>query len=107
MRTRRAAKEREPRIEPRPECLVSRPDILRDVAPIPAARTTSVVVPVYNSASSLQMLVDRLRTVLGPIVAAFEIVLINDASRDDSWQVIDELSKLDSRVRGIDLARNH
>jgi glycosyltransferase involved in cell wall biosynthesis len=76
------------------------------MAPNPVARTISVVVPVYNSASSLNMLVDRLQTVLGPIVPAFEIVLVNDASRDDSWQVIDERSKLDARVRGIDLARN-
>ena len=45
----------------------------------------SVVVPVYNSDATLDELVARLVRVVGPMVADFEIVLVNDGSRDQSW----------------------
>ena len=62
--------------------------------------------PVYNSAATLGVLVERLSTALQPLISEFEIVLVNDASRDHSWNVIEQLSLADPRVRGIDLARN-
>lgn len=62
--------------------------------------------PVYNSAATLGMLVERLSAALQPVISEFEIVLVNDASRDHSWNVIEQLSLADPRVRGIDLARN-
>ena len=62
--------------------------------------------PVYNSAATLGVLVERLSTALQPLISEFEIVLVNDASRDHSWNVIEQLSLADPHVRGIDLARN-
>jgi glycosyltransferase involved in cell wall biosynthesis len=76
------------------------------VAPIQPSKTVSAIVPVYNSAATLAVLVDRLGASLRPLVSDFEIVLVNDASRDDSWSVIEQLSRCNPRVRGIDLARN-
>jgi glycosyltransferase involved in cell wall biosynthesis len=67
----------------------------------------SVVVPVYNGAAALPELVARLATVLAHRAPHSEIVLVNDGSRDASWQVILELAARDPRVRGIDLMRNY
>src|SRR6266496_549879 len=68
----------------------------------------SVVVPVYRSAEILPALVDRIATALGGSAAAgnFEIVLVCDASRDRSWDVIESLARDHRFVRGICLRRN-
>jgi len=65
-----------------------------------------VVVPVYNGQATLTELVTRLGIVLAGISAPFEVLLINDGSKDRSWNVIRELSKNHDWVRGIDLTRN-
>lgn len=65
----------------------------------------SVVVPVYNNAGSLDELVARLRMVLEDI-APFEIILVDDGSRDDSWLVADALAGADQRVVAMRLSRN-
>lgn len=67
----------------------------------------SVVVPVYNSESSLNELVDRLRATLETQTDKYEVILVNDGSRDNSWQVVDKLAKEFAFVRGIDLMRNY
>ncbi|SRR5579875_151834 len=67
----------------------------------------SVVVPVYNAMASLPELVSGISGVLAGRCDEFEVVLVNDASTDGSWQVIRELSSQDSRVRGINLMRNY
>ncbi len=69
----------------------------------------SVVVPVYNGAAALPELVSRLRAVLAGLTPATEILLVNDGSRDASWQAITELAadERPPRVRGIDLRRNY
>jgi len=65
----------------------------------------SVVVPVYNSAVSLPTLVQRLAAALQG--RSYEVVLVNDGSRDDSWSVIRRLSEDSGRVRGLNLMRNY
>lgn len=72
----------------------------------PKVHRISVVVPVYNSSSLLPKLVKELEAVLPDCSTGFEIILVNDASRDQSWEVISELSKSHQRVRGINLMRN-
>jgi len=69
--------------------------------------SVSVVVPVHNSEGSLPTLVDRLQQVLPSIASAFEIILVNDGSRDHSWQVIVDLVSKYPTVQGIDLMRNY
>jgi glycosyltransferase involved in cell wall biosynthesis len=71
------------------------------------ALAVSVVVPVYNGAATLQELAARLESVLASRAPASEILLVNDGSRDASWQVILELAARWQRVRGIDLMRNY
>ncbi|MEJ7813228.1 MAG: glycosyltransferase family 2 protein [Gemmatimonadaceae bacterium] len=67
----------------------------------------SVVVPVYNSEQSLRPLVERLATVLPTLARRAELILVNDGSRDRSWEVVRELSAAHDWVRGIDLMRNY
>lgn len=67
----------------------------------------SVVIPVYNSAEMLPGLVDRLGRVLEQVASAFEVILINDGSRDASWQIIKQLSRKHAWVVGIDFMRNY
>ncbi len=66
----------------------------------------TVLIPVYNSAATLKPLLTRLQTVLLGLNTEFEIIMINDGSPDQSWALIQELSQLNSRVRGINLMRN-
>ena len=69
-------------------------------------RSLSVVVPVYNSADVLPTLVGRLEPVLRGLTDQFELVFVNDGSRDGSWEVIADLERRYDWVRGIDLMRN-
>ncbi len=68
--------------------------------------TCSVVIPVYNSERSLPLLVERLHAVLPALCSQYEIILVNDDSRDGSWSAIQALCAGDPRVLGIDLMRN-
>src|SRR5262249_24349945 len=65
----------------------------------------SAVIPVYNSEPSLPGVVERLEKVLRGLGENFEIVLVNDGSRDRSWETISELSRHKSWDRGIRLIR--
>jgi undecaprenyl-phosphate 4-deoxy-4-formamido-L-arabinose transferase len=67
----------------------------------------SVVVPVYNGSDTLSMLVDEVGKVLPNVADAFELVLVNDGSPDQSWRVISDLARSYPWVRGIDLMRNY
>jgi glycosyltransferase involved in cell wall biosynthesis len=73
----------------------------------PAPLDLSVVVPVYNGAASLPELIARLTPVLEALAVRWEVVLVNDGSRDASWQAVVELARREPRVRGIDLMRNY
>jgi len=71
------------------------------------AASVSVIIPVFNSAPVLPELVARLGPVLSREAARFELVFVNDGSRDRSWETICRLSAQHSWVRGIDLMRNY
>ncbi len=66
----------------------------------------SVVVPVYNSEQSLRPLVERLKPVLDAAAGRYELILVNDGSRDRSWEVVRELAASHPWITGIDLMRN-
>jgi undecaprenyl-phosphate 4-deoxy-4-formamido-L-arabinose transferase len=67
----------------------------------------SVVVPVYNSEATLDALIARLGPALVQMNRPHEAVLVNDGSRDKSWEVIERLSAQHAWIHGIDLMRNH
>ena len=67
----------------------------------------SVVTPVYNGEASVGELCRRLLEVLPRISAQHEIILVNDGSRDRSWEVISELCSRSPVLRGVNLMRNY
>jgi undecaprenyl-phosphate 4-deoxy-4-formamido-L-arabinose transferase len=69
--------------------------------------SVSAVVPVYNSEQTLDALVGRLEAALAPLFSDFEIVLVDDGSRDGSWTAVERLATEHELVRGIGLARNY
>ena len=70
-------------------------------------RSISVVTPVYNGEASLGELCRRLAEVLPRISAQHEVILVNDGSRDRSWETISELCSRSPVVRGLNLMRNY
>jgi glycosyltransferase involved in cell wall biosynthesis len=66
----------------------------------------SVVVPVYNSAATLEELYQRVAALFKSMDKSFEVIYVNDQSPDNSWEVILQLKRLHKEVRGISLARN-
>ncbi len=72
--------------------------------PLPSC---SVVIPVYNSELTLEMLVERLSQVLPDITSNYEVILVNDCSPDRSWEIICKLSQQFPWIRGINLMRNY
>ena len=69
--------------------------------------SVSVVIPVYNAALSLRDLTARLADVLPTITTDYEVIFVDDGSRDTSWDVITQLAADFAWVRGIHLMRNY
>lgn len=76
-------------------------------APAPLPRGLSVVIPCYGSEGSIGPLVERLRPVLAAHAAAWEIILVDDASPDGAGKVAAALARTHPEVRAISLMRNY
>ncbi len=74
---------------------------------MPDQPTCSVVVPVYNSEATLTPLIERLAAVLPTVTSQFEVILVNDGSRDRSWDVASSITETYSWVHGINFMRNY
>jgi len=66
----------------------------------------SVVSPIYKAENIVSELVKQVKESVSTITEDFEIILVNDASPDASWDKITEECKKDKRVKGINLSRN-
>lgn len=66
----------------------------------------SVVIPVYNESSLIEELVKRVKFNLQVITENFEIIVIDDGSKDNTWDLIELESKKENRIRGIKFSRN-
>ena len=69
----------------------------------------SIVVPVYNSSEILKELIKRISISMkkAKLYKNFEIIMINDFSRDDSWKKIKKLSSKFRFIKGISLRKNY
>lgn len=67
----------------------------------------SVVVPLYNEAESLPELTDWIRRVMLANNFSYEIILVDDGSKDDSWNVIMDLKKSHEQISGVKFRRNY
>lgn len=66
----------------------------------------SVVVPAYNEQDNVKKAVSKIAEILDKAEISFEIVFVNDGSRDDTWSAIEHAAKRDARVRGVSFSRN-
>ncbi|MDT8888297.1 glycosyltransferase family 2 protein [Aquirufa regiilacus] len=67
----------------------------------------SIVVPLYNEAESLPELCSWIDRVMQENQFSYEMIFVNDGSKDDSWQVLQNLSKQYTTIKGISFARNY
>ena len=67
----------------------------------------TVVVPVYNAAESLAVLAERLETTLNGAGLDYEVLFVDDGSRDESWSKIQSLGARNPRLKGVNLMRNY
>jgi glycosyltransferase involved in cell wall biosynthesis len=66
----------------------------------------SICVPVYNEAENLPLLHEAICKVIDPNGIDAELILVDDGSKDGSWEAIEALVAKDARVRGIKFKRN-
>ena len=96
-----------PRVVARPDPIsptIAEREPLRVAGSDRASLDVSVVIPALNEADSLAELVDRIRTSLEGD-ARYEVILVDDGSTDETWNVISGLHAADPRVKGIRLRR--
>jgi len=66
----------------------------------------SIIIPVFNEEESLQPLYQQLTAVLKELKMGYEIIFIDDGSRDSSYQILEKLHLQDKKVRGIKFRKN-
>lgn len=66
----------------------------------------SIIVPVYNNSKTLDELIRRINSSLAPRQMAYEVLLINDGSKDESWPIIRNICASHPNIVAINFARN-
>ena len=66
----------------------------------------SILIPVFNDQEVLPELFQRLKALLNQYYPDHEILFVDDGSADNSWQIIEDLHKLDSQAKGLKLIHN-
>jgi glycosyltransferase involved in cell wall biosynthesis len=67
----------------------------------------SVIIPLKDEAESLPELTSWIKKVMEANAYSYEVILIDDGSRDNSWEVINEIHAADERFKGIKFKRNY
>lgn len=67
----------------------------------------SIVVPLLNEEESLPELCDWIKTVCETHGYSYEVILVDDGSTDNSWQVIESISERNNHIKGIKFQRNY
>lgn len=66
----------------------------------------SIVIPVFNEEENVKPLISEITAALEPLSKRYEIVVIDDGSRDNTFQVLSQVYRIDSHLRVIRLKRN-
>ena len=67
----------------------------------------SIVISLYNEEESLRELVKWIESVMVKEGFTYEIIMVDDGSRDGSWKIVKELSSKNQNIRGISFRRNY
>ena len=78
-----------------------------DAAAASAAIEITVTIPLYNEAENIPLLYERVRTALDALVRRWELILVDDGSKDNSAALLDRIAAEDSRVTVIHFRRNY
>jgi undecaprenyl-phosphate 4-deoxy-4-formamido-L-arabinose transferase len=70
-------------------------------------RSVDLVIPVYNEEANLPPLIDRLCSALATLSIPWRVILVDDGSRDGSWQLISDAARGDERFLAVRLGRNY
>ena len=71
-----------------------------------AKYTISVIIPVFNEESKISSLLTRIKNILSETSLEYELIVINDGSTDNTWEVISEEGRLDNRVKVLSYKEN-
>ncbi len=82
-------------------------DEARDVEPVVGDPMYSIVIPVYRSAAILPKLIEQLDAFFNAHPMRHEVILVNDGSPDESWEVLQQLKQGRDDIVIIDLLRNY
>ncbi|OQY48103.1 MAG: hypothetical protein B6247_25625 [Candidatus Parabeggiatoa sp. nov. 2] len=66
----------------------------------------SIVIPIYGCAGCLHKLIERLEKSLSSLNTKYEVILVDDRSKDNAWHIIESIALENSAVKGIRLSRN-
>ena len=66
----------------------------------------SIIIPVYYNADTLMLLYEDMKEKILPTLGDYEIVMVDDGSKDDSWSVMNKIRDLDENVKLVRLSRN-
>jgi dolichol-phosphate mannosyltransferase len=66
----------------------------------------SVVVPLFNESTLIKDLVNRVKTNITLLTEDYEIILVDDGSQDQTWELIEIECKQEERIKGIKFSRN-
>lgn len=65
----------------------------------------SVVIPAYNEQENIPAAAERLGGILAPL-DDYELIFVDDGSRDGTWELIKQLGETDEHIRGLHFSRN-
>lgn len=68
--------------------------------------TFSIIVPVYNEEKNIPELYERITAVMKSLSESYEIILVNDGSRDSSFNIMHDLHERDDHIKVINFSRN-
>jgi dolichol-phosphate mannosyltransferase len=71
-----------------------------------AGRSLSIVLPLHNEADSIQLLIEALRDSMRTWKGDWEIICVDDGSKDGTWSRVQNLAAKDTRIRGLCFTRN-
>lgn len=70
-------------------------------------KNISIVIPIYNEANNLDELFERLESTLNKEKISYEIIAVNDGSRDDTWKRLEAHANRNPQIRAINFQRNY
>ena len=67
----------------------------------------SIVIPLFNESESLPELHRWIQGVMQAHSLSYEVIFIDDGSKDGSWNIIEDLKTIDEQVKGLKFQRNY